>query len=369
MSEINNSENKLRNNLKKKRRQKRVKRLITWIVIIVLLFVGIYTYRYYNTHGVLPLIGREGAKKEMTGRGQEQTAVVQEIEFSQTIDLSGTVVAYDTQTVVFRSTGAVTGVYVNKGDRVKKGDLLATIDDTSQLYSLANIESSIEEAELQGSRRSLELLEMQRKMALNNLDYTKAYANFDGVVASVSVDEGDYFQAGDTVMVLIDRSKLKATVEIDEIDIQTIHVGMLAELSFDSLPGQTVNAVVTNIPMVGRTTNQGIGVLDVEIVIDEPPAAIAPGFTFAGTITAEEVKRMLVVPSSAVTSNRRGSDTIRKRQADGTAITVEVSTKYLGEGMSEILSGKINVGDTVFTNSSGGSGFNFMVPGGMGGLF
>ena len=30
--------------------------------------------------------------------------------------------------------------------------------------------------------------------------------------------------------------------------------------------------------------------------------------------------------------------------------------------MSEILSGKINVGDTVFTNSSGGSGFNFMVP-------
>ena len=76
MSEINNSENKLRNNLKKKRRQKRVKRLITWIVIIVLLFVGIYTYRYYNTHGVLPLIGREGAKKEMTGRGQEQTAVV-----------------------------------------------------------------------------------------------------------------------------------------------------------------------------------------------------------------------------------------------------------------------------------------------------
>ncbi len=373
MSDRNSSEERLRSTLKKKRRQKRVKRLITWIVILIILFVGIFSYRYYKTHGVLPLIGGESAKREVAERSQEQTMKVQEIEFSQTIDLSGYVEAYDTQMVVFRSTGAVTGVYVKKGDRVKKGDLLATIDDTSQLHNLATIESNIEEAELDGAQRRLELLEMQRKMALNNLDYTKAYANFDGVVASVAVDEGDYFQAGNTVMVIIDRSRLKATVEIDEIDIQTVNVGMVAELSFDALPGETVDAVVTNIPMVGRTTNQGIGVLDVEIVIEEPPAVIAPGFTFAGTITAEEVKRMLVVPASAVTSNRRGDDTIRKREADGSVTTVSVTTKYLGEGMSEILSGKISAGDTVFTGTSSSSGFNFMIPGsgggGMRGLF
>ncbi|MFA5467481.1 MAG: efflux RND transporter periplasmic adaptor subunit [Sphaerochaetaceae bacterium] len=369
MSEKNSSESKLRTSLKKKRRQKRIKRLITWLIVLLILAGGLYTYRYYNTHGALPFIGSAKLTKDAGEKTQEQTAQVQEIEFSQTIDLSGFVVAYDTQSVVFRSTGAVTGVNVKKGDQVKKGDLLATIDDTSQLYNLASIESQIEEAELEGSQRRLELLEMQRKMAINNLDYTKAYANFEGVVAAVSVDEGDYFQAGDAVMVVIDRSKLKATVEIDEIDIQSVNVGMVAELTFDALAGQTVEAEVTNIPMVGRTTNQGIGVLDVEIVINDPPPEIAPGFTFAGTITADEVKKILVVPASAVTSARRGSDTIRKREANGAVVTVEVTTKYLGEGMSEILSGKIKAGDTVLTGASSNTGLNFMIPNGGRGLF
>ncbi|MFA5513680.1 MAG: efflux RND transporter periplasmic adaptor subunit, partial [Sphaerochaetaceae bacterium] len=254
------------------------------------------------------------------------------------------------------------------GDRVKVGDLLATIDDTNQSYTLANIESQIEEATLQGSQRQLELLKMQRKMAENNLEYTKAYANFDGVVASVNVDVGDYFEAGTAAMVIVDRSKLKATVEIDEIDIQSVTVGMSADLTFDAIGDQNVEAVVDYIPMLGRTTNQGIGVLDVEIVIEDPPSAIAPGFTFAGSILADEAKNILVIPASAVTSNRRGSDTVRKKGSDGNPITVNVTTKYLGEGMSEVTGGDLKVGDIVLVGGSSNSTFSFGMPTGGGGM-
>ncbi len=355
------TEERVRTSLKKKRRKKRIKQLITWIIVLAIVALGVYSYQYYKSNGSLPFIGGDRAAA-LAGPVEEQTTVVREVEFSQTIDLSGHVEPYDAQTVVFRATGAVTGVFVKAGDQVKKGDLLATIDDTSQSYNLANIESLIEEATLEGSKRKLELLEMQKTMAINNLDYTKAYANFDGVVASVSVDKGDYFAAGDKAMIIIDRSKLKATVEIDEIDIQSIKIGMDAELTFDSLPGQTVIAQVTDIPMLGRTTNQGIGVLDVEIVIEEPSTAISPGFTFAGTISADDMKKMLVVPTSAVISNRRGSDTIRKKGADGKAVAVEVTTKYLGEGMSEVLSGDIKAGDTIFMGAATSSPFNFTMP-------
>jgi len=369
MSEKNNTQNnhteeRVRASLKKKLRKKRVKRLVTWLVILLIVLIGIYSYRYYKTNGRLPLVGAESAAAAPNTSALQEVAV-REVEFSQTIDISGNVEAFQTQRVVFRSTGAVTGVFVKEGDRVTKGDLLATIDDTSQSYTLANIESQIEEAKLQGSVRQVELLERQHKMALNNLDYTKAYANFDGVVASVNVDVGDYFEAGTAAMVIIDRSKLKATVEIDEIDIQSVHTGMMAQLTFDSVPGETIEAVVDYIPMLGRTTNQGIGVLDVEIVIDNPPSAITPGFTFAGTISADEVKNMLVIPTSAVISNRRGSDTVRKKGPDGNPISVEITTKYLGEGMSEILSGSIKAGDIVLVGGTSNNSLSFGIPGAM----
>ncbi|MEA5031326.1 MAG: efflux RND transporter periplasmic adaptor subunit [Sphaerochaeta sp.] len=358
----NSTEDRVRSNLKKKLRKKRIKRLITWVVVVAMLGIAVFTYQFYKTNGRMPFTSADKlAAQQATAATQETT--VREIEFSQTIDISGNVEAFQTQKVVFRSTGAVTGVFVEEGVRVKKGDLLATIDDTSQSYTLANIESQIEEAKLQGSVRQLELLEMQKTMAVNNLDYTKAYANFDGVVASVSVDEGDYFEAGDAAMVIIDRSKLKATVEIDEIDIQSVQTGMTAELTFDSIPGKTIDATVTYIPMLGRTTSQGIGVLDVEIVIEDPPTALAPGFTFAGTISADEVKRMLVLPTSAIVSNRRGSDTVRKKGADGNPVSVEVTTKYLGEGMSEILSGNLKAGDVVLMGTTTNSMFNIGIPG------
>ena len=158
-----------------------------------------------------------------------------------------------------------------KGDRVSKGDLLATIDDTSQRYEIANIENLIAGARLEGAASQLNLYEMQLELRKNNLEYTRAYANFDGVVASVAVDEGDYAEAGTVVIILVDTSRLKATVEIDEIDMQSVTKDMEAVLSFDAAPNTEVGAYIDYIPMLGRTTSQGIGVMDVELVIDEPP--------------------------------------------------------------------------------------------------
>ena len=359
----NTTEERVRASLKKKLRKKRIKRLVTWVIILAIVLLGVYTYQFYKTNNRFPFTSADKSGVAAVAATQEST--VREVEFTQTIDISGAVEAFETQRVVFRSTGAVTGVFVREGDEVKKGDLLATIDDTSQAYTLASIESQIEEATLTGSLRQLELLRMQRTMARNNVDYTKAFANFDGVVASVNVDVGDYFEAGTAAMVIIDRSKLKATVEIDEIDIQSVHTGMKADLSFDAIPGRTIVAVVEYIPMLGRTTNQGIGVLDVEIVISDPPAQIAPGFTFAGTIVADEVKKMLVIPTSAVVSNRRGSDTVRKKGPDGNPVSVEVTTKYLGEGMSEILSGNLKAGDVILVGGATNNTFNFGSPGAM----
>lgn len=355
----NNTEERVRSNLKKKLRKKRIKRIITYVVVLLIILGAVFLYQYYKTNGRLPFAGAQSAAA--LAAALPQTTTVREIQYTQTIDISGNVEAYETQEVMFRATGAVTGVFVEEGDSVTKGQLLATVDDTSQKYRISNIESQIEQAKLEGSPRQLELLELQLQVEQNSLDYTRAYANFDGVVATVSIDEGDYAEAGMIVMVIIDRSRLKAVVEIDEIDILSVSEGMTADLSFDSLPGETIIARVDYIPMIGRTTSQGIGVMDVKIVIDDPPPVIAPGFTFAGTIAAEEEKTILVVPTSAI-STQRGVSTVQKKGTDGNPVTVVVTTKYLGEGMTEIVSGDVKAGDEVFVKTSSSSFFGVSIP-------
>lgn len=343
------SEEQLRDVYRKKNRKKKIKKLVIWLVIIVIAIAIMWFYNFYKNNGRFPW----APEKQNNFFGTTEEVQVKESVYSMQIDLSGYVVPADSQTVRFRSTGAVTGVFVDEGDAVKKGDLLVTIDDTSQQSSLAKIEMDIERAKLTGSASELKLLEMQLKTALNNLEYTKAYANFDGVVASVGVSEGDYFEAGSTAMTIIDRSQLKATVEIDEIDMQYVHKDMKATLYFDSVPGVAVEAYVSYIPMIGRYTNQGIGVMDVEITIPNPPAGVAPGYTFSGIMDVQSEQVMLLVPQSAVTTSRNGSSTVTKKLEDGSSQVVPVVVKYLGENTYQIVSGDIQAGDILLMNLSG----------------
>lgn len=290
-------------------------------------------------------------EKAATSAVKEVETKVYENTFTTTIDLSGYVEAYQSQTLIFRSTGTITEVSVNEGDTVKKGQCLAKMDDTTQQYAVADYEAQIEKAKVNGSTRDLELLQLQLKSAQNKLDYTRLYAGFDGIVASNDISVGDYYEAGDDAMKVIDRSKLKATVEIDEIDMQYIHLGMKAQLTFDAMPEHPLEAVVSYIPTLGKYTSQGIGVKAVRLTIEDPPEALAPGYTFEGIIQAEGETKLTLLPQSAVTTSR-GTSTVVKKMEDGSKQKVIVTVKYLGEGICQLLTGEVKVGDTLIVRKT-----------------
>ncbi len=355
------TEERVKLSLQKRKQRMRRRKIINWSILAVILAALAVTFFLYQKNGTWWWAGTQETE---TADVTVTESTVREIVVSQTIDISGSVEPYQIQQVVFRSTGAVTSVNVEEGDRVNEGDLLATIDDTSQRYEIANIENLIAGARLEGAASQLKLYEMQLELRKNNLEYTRAYANFDGVVASVAVDEGDYAEAGTVVIILVDTSRLKATVEIDEIDMQSVTDGMEATLNFDAVPNEDVLAYLDYIPMLGRTTSQGIGVMDVELVIDDPPAGIAPGYTFAGTISSGSERTSLVIPTIAVSENRTGDSVVRKKGSDGEITAVVVKVKYLGEGMSEVVGGDLKAGDVILTGTSeGSSSTSFRVPG------
>jgi multidrug efflux pump subunit AcrA (membrane-fusion protein) len=338
------TESQVRLEIKKKLRKKRRKRLITWLIVLLIIFGVSYLYSFYQTNKRLPW------QEESVGSQIQETyteSLVTEEITQPTVNISGSLSAYDLQDVILRTSGAITSVNFDEGDVVKKGDILATVDDTNQQYMIAKLESDIESAKLSGNANALKLLELQLTNAKNNLEYTKAVANFDGVVAYQGWEAGDYNTVGDTSnMIIADLSKFKSTVEIDEMDINNIKVGQIAILNFDSLPGVTAEAVVTKIPMLGRYNSQGFGVMDVEITINNPPEGLRTGFTFNGTIKGDqEIKRIII---DQATISQSGDDSIvTKKMEDGSLKDVVVKVKYLGESKCQVLSGDILPGDTL----------------------
>ena len=361
---MDNNETLVRNDREKKLRRKKIRRTILTILLIVLVIAGIWVYNYRISKGVFPWQEEKSSSSTQT----MSKTTIREETYVTSIDVSGSVVAYDTQKVQMRADGSVTDVYVKEGDRVKKGQLLATLDDSDEQYEVANYEKQIETAKLGGttSARDIELMEMRLDSAKKKLDNMKAYADFDGVVVTVDIREGDYYKAGNTAITIIDDSKLKATVEVDEIDIQMVELGTKVDITSDSTPGVTIEGRVSYIPMVGRYTNQGIGVMDVEIIIDDPPASLKPGFSFGGTIEVGSEQKMLLVAQAAVTTSR-GVSSVTKLLDDGSYQKVTVTVKYLGENLYQILGGDVKDGDVVvYSNSSDWSSLMGMAGGGPG---
>lgn len=356
MSESERQERKLRQAQAARKRRKRIKSLVGWLVVIFIVALVLFWFLKMKKESEAQIAALQNANSNI-----EYTAT--KSRYVKSIDISGNVVAYDKQEANFRSSGAVTGVFVKVGDTVTKGQVLATIDDSSQQSNLQDIENQIAEARISGSVRQLELLELKKKNAEEQLSYTTLTANFDGIVSKVSVAENDYVAAGTTVITVIDVSRLKTTVEIDEIDMQYIEEGQTATLSFDSLPGQSVEAYVSYIPMEGRYTTQGIGVVDVEMIIENPPSGLRTGYTFTGSIDMEQDVEMLLIPSSSVSTERGGKTFVTVKKADGSTEKRTVTVSYLGEGYSQVLSG-LSEGETVtYQSSSEGSGFGIMMGG------
>ena len=359
LSESERQERKLRAAQAARKRRRRIKSLVGWLVVIFIVGLVLVWFLKMKKESEAQIEALQNASNNV-----EYT--VTKTNYVKSIDISGNVEAYDKQEANFRTSGAVTAVNVKVGDTVVKGQTLATVDDTSERADMQDIENQIEEAKISGSVKQLELLEMRKTNYEQNLDNTILKANFDGIVSKVSVSENDYVSAGTTVVTLLDLSRLKTTVEIDEIDMQYIELGQTATLTFDSLPGVEVEAYVSYIPMEGRYTTNGIGVVDVELTIDNPPEGLRTGFTFSGTIDFEEDVEMLLIPSTAASSERGGKTYVSVKKADGTTEKRYVTVSYLGEGYSQVLSG-LEEGETIVYTPSSGGGLGDMMISMMGG--
>lgn len=226
--------------------------------------------------------------------------VVSKQTYENCIEIAGTVSAASEQTLQALSDGTVLGVYVQKGSRVKKGDIILQLDDTEQKYNLAELDNQILTAKYNSSKNEQALLQTKRTFLLQKIENRKVIATFDGIIADLDVAVGDYMEAKDSVGTLVNVDYLKAEVEVAETDVSKLKAGQTVDFTFPSYSGKTVKGQVLSWPAIGTVTSRGATVVNVTVRIDDYPEGILPNYSFTGKIQITEPEDFLVVENYAV---------------------------------------------------------------------
>jgi len=260
---------------------------------------------------------------------------IQTNENSSFISASGKVEAEKSANLSTRMMGYVTKVNVKMGQKVSKGQLLVSINNTDLQAKSAQVNASILKAEAgynsakkdydryvslfnqqSASQKEMDDMAANFEMAKAGLEGAKqmknevnaqfSYANirapFSGVVTNTFVKEGDMANPGMPLVSVESPSKLQVTAMVAESDILQIKTGIKVEVLIKS-----INKVITGkvIEVSTSAKNTG-GQYLVKIALDKTDAKVLSGmFTTVQFPIAkkENATTMVSVPTTAIIEN------------------------------------------------------------------
>jgi RND family efflux transporter MFP subunit len=146
--------------------------------------------------------------------------------------------------VVARASGTVDSLYVELGDRVSAGDLLARLESADQEIALSGAEAAFDnltrvatrsraltvsggmtQADSEQVEFELRQADIARRKAQRGLDLTRVTAPFAGVVTSRSARPRRFVAVGDTLFRVTELAPLFARIRVPESSAQLLRVG------------------------------------------------------------------------------------------------------------------------------------------------
>ena len=302
------------------------------------------------------------------------TAPVQTRDLSRHLRFSGVLRAADRATLAFTVTGRIQKRHVEIGDNVSKNQLLAELDSSGFVNSVATAGSRLSMLETQRAQKQRELKRVRRlvdlkaateeeleKLAMesDSLDAaisgaqtrareaerqyreTRLRAPFDGVVTAVYMQSGEYSPSGQPVLAISGKDKMELEVEVSESVLIGLSVGDKAAIE---LPLAGRRRVAGTVRSVGRSA-PGPGRL-FPIVISVIGQSLIPGQTAELMLELASPEQM-TVPVNAV-FNPGGSTPLVFRIREGRAQKVSVRVGRL-TGEHVTVTGDLVRGDRVVT--------------------
>lgn len=305
-----------------------------------------------------------------------QRVKVEKVVQDEVVEVSGNVEPGEEQTLTMTSGGEVKQVYVEEGDMVEKGEVILRLDDDEEQYEYQQAVYELDQKKGTISTREEQLLEMRVKLAKKALEERVLIAPLSGLLVDFAVKPGDRLVSNELQSLgrIIRTDFLRATVQVDELDLGKVNIGQKVRILFDAFPDVEVEGRVEDISETATVDSQGIAVCDVDILIPDPPEGVKPGFSFTGQIVVKEAEELLLLDKRAVIT-REGRTIVMRVSPEGTArpMPQEVQVEEFDEDRVRVLSG-LEEGDEVLilsssetSGSSGGGSRMFFVGPGVGG--
>jgi HlyD family secretion protein len=197
----------------------------------------------------------------------------------------------------------------------------------------------VKEQAIRTARAQVRQAEAAVRYAQTQLSYARIVSPIDGVIASVSTQEGETIAAGltaPTFVTIIDLSKLQVDALVDETDIGRVKVGQPATFTVDSFPDEEFSGRVTAI-YPKAIIDQNVVDYDVVVTTTNRGGLLRPDMTANVTINIATKGNVLAVPNKAI--KRQDGAKVVYVVENGAPASRRVRTGWKDSDYTEILSG------------------------------
>jgi RND family efflux transporter MFP subunit len=307
-----------------------------------------------------------------------RVALIASADTSTGADFSANIRAQDASQLSFRVNGTLTKVKVKRGDTVKKGQLLASLDESDIKVQLAQAQANASSARSQRDQARSSLRRVEKlyasgaatrsdydnakaqlrtagsqysasnqaaKQARNSLKYAQLKAPFGGVVNTVNVRVGETVGPGAPVLVISRGGQLEVNFGVPEGMVSNITAGQKVTVVVPALDEKKRPGTVSEVGFAPERNTYPVAV-----VLDAPDPALRPGMAAKVRFKFGEGETHLVVPVAAV-GNEKASNFVFVIEGEGEVRTVHKRAIEVGElsGEAFVLEKGLKAGDQVAT--------------------
>ena len=334
--------------------------------------------------------GKEKQKKEYEqyARIEQQdektivkAQVAREDRFNLELVSNGKAEANRKATLNFDVADVVKKVNVKNGDRIRKGDIIAEVDDEKAKQTLEDALLSLKKAVLdlklsiinEGFKTlddTIKLTALRKEAMYLQCGYTsslkafekaekeytliKTRAPFDGIIADLEAKPYNQTSVYKSLCTLIDDSKMEVVFNVLETEIGNLHSGMEVEITPYANHKYTLTGKITEVnPRIDEN-----GMVKVKAVTDNQQRILVDGMNVS-ILIKRQIDHKIIIPKSAVLP-RQGKKVVFVYQK-GKAMWRYVTTGYENSTEVSVEEG-ISPGDTViYDNNLGLSHMNTVV--------
>jgi membrane fusion protein (multidrug efflux system) len=275
------------------------------------------------------------------------------------IEALGGLTAVEKVTISAETAGRVETINFKDGQQVAKGMPIVQLDNqqaeadyqsavtayhlASQKYerSKSLVDEAISKQDLAVLKAGVATRQATVQSKLADLNEKQVVAPFSGTLGSFAVQAGDYVNAGDALVTLVNSALLRADYNIAEDVLPELKIGQLVSVTTSAYPNKIFYGTVT---FISPTVSQDSRMVAVQAQINNKDGSLAPGMFVHISQQTGEIKDAILVPSAAVSADIKGYFVF---QVEGNkAVKAYVTTGMHTGGNIQITKG-LKVGDTI----------------------